>query len=217
MIQCKALTKSYNVDGEEVIILDGIDLEIKRGEFLVVMGESGCGKSTLLHCMSGMDAITSGEVWFESHRLDVTNEKKLRELRLHRFGFVFQDLNLIDILTLEENIAVPLFESKTYQKEKVVTAMKRFGIAHCAKKIPSKVSGGERQRAAIARALINAPDVLFVDEPTGSLDHENTVKIMSLFKQLNDNGQTIVMVTHDAYCAGFGSRAITLGNKTIIG
>lgn len=215
MIECRNLDKVFKNGERTDEVLKNLNLAVKENEFLVIMGESGSGKSTLLHSLSGMDVITDGEVLFDGERLDKYSEKKMKNIRLKHFGFVFQEMNLVDILTLEENIALPAYENKTYQSSRVEELLYKFGIENCARKFPNKVSGGERQRAAIARAIVNSPEVLFVDEPTGSLDHANSIIIMDYLKQLHCEGQTIIMVTHDKLCASYGSRVVYLKNKSI--
>lgn len=216
MIKCEKLCKAYAVGDSKQVILESIDFSIKEGDFVVIMGESGCGKSTFLNCISGMDIITSGKVYFDDIRLDQLSEKEIKPVRVNQFGYVFQDMNLVDVLNVEDNIALPLRLAKTYEQSKVKNLLKYFDIGHIASKFPSEISGGERQRAAIARAIINKPKVIFADEPTGSLDHTNTEKIMHKFSELNQNGQTIVMVTHDDFCASFGNRLVYLKEQTII-
>lgn len=210
IMSTKDLSKSYANGGLQNHVLKNIDFTLREGEFCVVMGSSGSGKSTLLYCLSGMDRATSGEIIYNGKSYGKLNEDKLAVLRRKDFGFVFQQMHLVANLTVFENIAVPGY---LVSKPKVVHAkaeelMQQVGISELAKRLPSQVSGGEQQRAAVARALINAPKVLFADEPTGSLNSKSGLETLDLLSAFNHAGQTILMVTHDIKAAVRATRLV---------
>lgn len=215
MIQVNKLSKEY--DGNPV--LSDISLEIKKGEFVVIMGQSGCGKSTLLYSMSGMDVATSGSVFCNGKELYKLGEKELAKLRLSKMGFVFQRANLLKNLNIEENIMFPGLQLKAAEKKEVRDRadrlMREMGIEGIRKHDIKKVSGGQLQRAAICRALINEPEVLFGDEPTGALNAGTTREILELLDGIHKKGTTIVLVTHDANVAVRADRVIYLADGTI--
>lgn len=221
ILKTKDLCKSYANNGEQNHVLNQVNLEIFKGDFTVIMGSSGSGKSTLLYCISGMDTITSGEVWYEGRSINGLNEKETAMLRRGEFGFVFQQMHLVGNLTLFENVAVPgyLNKSKTTKQvnERAKELLAQVNIQDAMKRLPSQVSGGEQQRAAIARAMINEPKLLFADEPTGALNQKNTKDVMELLTQINKKGQSILMVTHDVRAAIHGSRILYLEDGRIMG
>ncbi|WP_242631589.1 ABC transporter ATP-binding protein [Sedimentibacter sp. zth1] len=189
-------------------------MEIYAGDFTTIMGPSGSGKSTLLYCISGMDKLTEGEVLYNNECISKYSEKKMALLRRGDFGFVFQQIHLVSNLTLFENVAVPgyLNSSKTNlqinkRAEKLLTSV---NLKDRMKHLPSQVSGGEQQRAAVARALINEPKLLFADKPTGALNRKNTEEVLELFSKINDAGQSILMVTHDVRIASRATEIIKL-------
>lgn len=215
ILQAKALQKSYQLsNGEAVEILKGIDLEIQKGEFVAIMGQSGSGKSTLLYCISGMDQISGGSVVYNGKEIQTLSDDEISQVRLLNMGFVFQQSYMLKDFTIKENIMLPALKAGKVSKEQVTQnahiRMKRVGIAHIADSDITQVSGGQLQRAAICRALINQPAVLFADEPTGALNSKSTSEIMEIFNQVNDAGTTIIMVTHDVKVAVRADKVIYL-------
>lgn len=211
----KGLCKSF--DGNRV--LNDIDFQIESGEFVAVMGQSGCGKSTLLYSISGMDRATDGKIFFDNRELSELSDKEIQKLRLERMGFVFQKANFIKNLSIADNIVFPAFQlGKKARKEIVSEAenlMKKMGIISVADHDIRKVSGGQLQRAAICRAMINYPDILFGDEPTGALNSSSTKEVMDILQQINSDGTTIMLVTHDAKVASRADRVIYLEDGKI--
>ena len=221
ILKTKDLCKSFANNGEQNHVLNQVDLEIYKGDFTVIMGSSGSGKSTLLYCISGMDNVTSGEVWYEGKNISGAKEKETAMLRRGEFGFVFQQMHLVSNLTLFENVAVPGYLNKertaAQTNERAKELLKQVNITDAMKRLPSQVSGGEQQRAAIARAIINEPKLLFADEPTGALNRKNTKDVMALLSRINEQGQSILMVTHDVKSAIFGNRILYLEDGRIMG
>jgi putative ABC transport system ATP-binding protein len=215
-IRTDRLLKRY--DGN--LIIKNVSLSIGRGDFTVIMGNSGSGKSTLLYLLSGLDAITAGEIWINDIPFHNSSPKVLSLLRRRLIGFVFQDHNLIPNLTLRENILVAGYLLKRERKVVVEEAnhlMEQLDILSLADRYPTRVSGGQLQRAAIARAMINHPSILLADEPTGNLNAEAAGRVLDCFSELNSKGQTIVMVTHDLKSACRGSRVLFLRDGEIEG
>ncbi|MGN0473981.1 MAG: ABC transporter ATP-binding protein [Acutalibacteraceae bacterium] len=214
-IEVKGLCKSF--DGNS--ILKDISFKIESGEFVAVMGQSGCGKSTLLYSVSGMDRPTEGEIRFDNRELSALSEREMQKLRLEYMGFIFQKPNFIKNLSIADNIVYPAFQlGKRSRKEIVSDAealMKKMGIISVADHDIRKVSGGQLQRAAICRAMINHPDILFGDEPTGALDSSSTKEVMDILEQINFSGTTILLVTHDAKVASRADRIIYLEDGKI--
>jgi putative ABC transport system ATP-binding protein len=200
IIEIKQVVKSF-VDGDKVTtVLKGIDLEIKRGEFVAIMGRSGAGKSTLLYQISLLDHATSGEIWVDGVNVTAMHEDERVSFRLKELGYVFQDYALLPDLTARENVAVPLIMQGYAMEEAYQIAEKtlvRVGLGHRVHNLPSKLSGGEQQRVSIARAIAHSPKILFADEPTANLDSESSAMVLKIFQELNAEGQTIVMVTHE--------------------
>lgn len=201
LLKGEAITKEYS----GVPVLQGINAEIYRGDFTVIMGSSGAGKSTLLYCLSGMDTITSGKITYQNTVLSDCPEKKMAELRAKEFGFVFQQSCLVSNLTLLENVLVAGFvghaASELEIREKAEELLRQMHVEKAKDRLPSQVSGGEAQRAAIARAMIGTPGLLFADEPTGALNRANSEEVLDLLSGLHKAGQSILMVTHDAKAA----------------
>lgn len=214
-IEVRGLCKSF--DGDSV--LKDISFQIESGEFVAVMGQSGCGKSTLLYSVSGMDRPTQGEICFDNRELSAFSEKQMQKLRLEHMGFIFQKPNFIKNLSIADNIVFPAFQlGKRPRKEITADAealMKKMGILSVADHDIRKVSGGQLQRAAICRAMINHPDILFGDEPTGALDLSSTKEVMDILEQINSGGTTILLVTHDAKVAARAERIIYLEDGKI--
>ncbi len=219
MIKFKELTKLYTTDEVETTALNSIDLEIQEGEFVAVMGPSGCGKSTLLNIVGLLDNPTDGEYWFGEHEVSKFSERQRAQLRKGSIGFVFQSFNLIDELTVFENVELPLLYLKVpskERKEKVEAVLERMNIMHRRNHFPQQLSGGQQQRVAVARAIVAKPKLILADEPTGNLDSTNGEEVMKLLAQLNEGGTTIVMVTHSPYDANYAHRIINLFDGKVV-
>lgn len=221
VLSAKKLCKSYAHNGGQNHVLMHVDLELYEGDFTVVMGASGSGKSTLLYSVSGMDRATAGEVLYDGKNLTEMKEKALTRLRYTDFGFVFQQMHLVSNLTLYENVVVPGYlrrdKSAKEVRERADRLFEKMGISAVKTYLPSQVSGGEQQRCAIVRAVINAPKLLFADEPTGALNRRNTTEVLNLLSELNQEGQNILMVTHDIKAAIRATRMLYLEDGKIIG
>lgn len=219
ILKTKNVRKVYNADTlHAVTALHDVNVEVKKGEFLGVMGPSGSGKSTFINMISTMDVPTDGKVWINGKNVLAMSANEIGHFRYENLGFIFQEFNLLDTHTIFENIALPLTLAKEDPREiekRVTSVAEQLGIANLLDKIPPECSGGQRQRAAIARALINRPGLVVADEPTGNLDSENSEELMELFEEMNRNGTTIVMVTHDSYVASFTSRLIFIKDGTL--
>lgn len=215
ILQAKGLWKEF--DGAQ--ILKGINVTVKVGEFVAIMGQSGSGKSTLLYNISGMDRATSGEISFDGEDISNIDDEKMSNIRLKKMGFIFQQSHLLKTLSIRDNIVLPGFKAKSEGREKVIAyaeeLMKRTGIDPIADHDIKKVSGGQLQRAAICRALINHPDIIFGDEPTGALNSGATKEIMDIINEINDEGTTVMLVTHDAKVAARADRVIFLSDGNI--
>lgn len=202
-------------------ILQGIDISIYAGDFTVVMGSSGSGKSTLLYALSGMDAVSGGKVVYKGRDITGLSERELAQLRAAEFGFVFQKMHLVSSLSLYENIVIAGYISNKGNeeeiREKADGLVERMNLSGAEKRLPSEVSGGEAQRAAIARAVISSPQILFADEPTGALNKANTLEVLNLFSALNREGQSVVLVTHDKEAALRGNRVLYLEDGMVAG
>ena len=219
MIEVKNLEKIYRNDAVETPALRGVSFNIEPGEFVAITGPSGSGKSTLMHIMCFLDRPSSGIYKFEGKGIDDLTDDELARIRNKRMGFIFQTYNLLPRTTVFNNVRLPLIYSglKKEIEEKMVTeAIKKVGLSHRINFFPNQLSGGEQQRAAIARALVNNPSVIFADEPTGNLDSKSGKVIMTLFQELNDKGHTIVLVTHERYTAEHAKRIIQLHDGKII-
>lgn len=220
VIQTKNLCKTYSTGSEQFHAIRNIDLDIYQGDFTVIMGDSGSGKSTLLYLLSGLDSLTAGEVYFHQQRLDNFSEKALANFRATKIGYIYQSSNLVPDLTLLENIALPGYVAGTPKREvkhKALSLMQSMSIEAQRFRLPAEVSGGQQQRTAIARALINTPEILFADEPTGSLNYEQGVAVLDILTSMNNQGQSIVMVTHDIKAACRGNRLIFIRDGKIGG
>ena len=213
MIKLRRLTKLHHAGDVETTALDGIDVDIEPGEYVAVTGPSGCGKSTLLGILGLLDTPTSGEVWFDGTDVAGWSEARLTRLRRGRIGFVFQSFNLIDELSVAENIELALeyggLAAKA-RRARVGEAMERLGLSHRALHRPSQLSGGQQQRVAIARAVVSRPALLLADEPTGNLDSAHGDEVMRILRELNAEGTTLVMVTHSPNHAAQASRTLRL-------
>ena len=219
ILKVEKLKKSYEIADKNNTILKEIDLQVKKGEFVAIMGHSGSGKSTLLYCISGMDKISSGSVKYNNKELEKLSDDEISNLRLMNMGFVFQNSCLLKDFTILENIMLPCMKAgktpKADIRKKANNLMKQVQIENIAGSEINQVSGGQLQRAAICRALINEPDILFADEPIGALNSKSTFEIMDIFNQVNNSGTTIVMVTHDIKVAVRASRIIYLADGAI--
>ena len=213
--------KSFANNGGQNHVLDMVNLEVYEGDFTVIMGSSGAGKSTLLYALSVMDAPTMGSVFYKEKEITGLKEKQMAKLRAQEFGFVFQQMHLVSNLTLWENVAVPGYLKKSRStketRERALKLLERMNVSKAKDRMPSQVSGGEAQRTAIARALINEPGILFADEPTGALNKHNTEEVLDLFTQIHREGQSIVLVTHDMRAAVRGNRFLYLEDGKTIG
>jgi putative ABC transport system ATP-binding protein len=221
LLTSKDLCKSFANNGGQNHVLDNVNLAIYKNDFTIIMGASGSGKSTLLYCLSGMDGITSGEVYYGEQVISSFREKEMAKLRSKEFGFVFQQMHLVSNLTLLENIIVPGFldkqKSSLQVRERGIMLLETVNALEAKDRLPSQVSGGEAQRAAIARAMISEPKLLFADEPTGALNRKNTDDVLNLLSKLNGQGQSILMVTHDVRAAIRANRLLYLEDGRIVG
>jgi putative ABC transport system ATP-binding protein len=219
MFQLKHLTKTFRSGDIETTALDRIDLDIEAGEYLAITGPSGCGKSTLLGILGLLDAPSGGEYWFDGHNVAGWSEKQLNTLRRGRIGFVFQSFNLIDDLSVAENIGLALEYGGLPARERrarVNEVMERLGLTHRAGHRPSQLSGGQQQRVAIARAIAARPALLLADEPTGNLDSAHGAEVMRILRELNADGTTLVMVTHSLEHAAQASRTLRLLDGRVV-
>ena len=214
LVDVKNLSKEYKRGGETLVVLDDLNLEIPKEDYLALMGPSGSGKSTLLNLIGGLDTPSSGSVSINGERIDQMNSKQLSNWRASNVGFIFQFYNLLPVLTAQKNIELPLLLtnlSGSQRKKHVETALNIVGLADRSGHKPSELSGGQQQRVAIARALVSDPDILVCDEPTGDLDRDTATEILDLLQILNrDHGKTILMVTHDPVAAESAKRTLHL-------
>ena len=213
MIEMHNLSRAYRTANIETTALDQVNLEVEAGEFIAIMGPSGCGKSTLLNIMGMLDTPNAGSYRFAGVDVSGCSETELAVIRKHNIGFVFQSFNLVDELTVAENVNLPLLYQKipaTQRRERVQEVLERIGIAHRADHRPQQLSGGQQQRVAVARAVVSNPKLILADEPTGNLDTSNGEEVLELLHQLNRDGTTIVMVTHDRSHADHASRVVQM-------
>ena len=213
MIKTEKLNKIFRSEEIETTALNEIDLEIKEGEFVSIMGPSGCGKSTLMNVLGLLDNASSGKYHFLGEEVSGYNEHQRADFRKANIGFVFQSFNLIDELTVYENVELPLLYlgvPATERKERVQAMLDKMGVGHRSKHYPQQLSGGQQQRVAVSRALVTNPKIVLADEPTGNLDSHHGDEVMNLMKDLNAQGTTIVMVTHSPAYAAYGNRTVNL-------
>ena len=213
-LEIKQIKKSFGAGDSRVEVLKGIDLEIERGEFCVLLGPSGSGKSTLLNIIGGIDGADSGSITIDGERIEDMTEKKLSLYRRKHLGYIFQMYNLIPNLTVRENIEVGAYLSD--KPLDVDELLHTLGIYEHQRKLPNQLSGGQQQRVAIARALVNNPKIILADEPTGALDSRSGIQVMSLFQQLNEEGVTIIMITHDANIANHAKKVLHIFDGEIV-
>lgn len=220
LLQGKELTKAFSTGGENTLILNKVNVDIYENDFTVIMGASGAGKSTLLYSLSGMDSISNGEIIYKGETISNFSENQKAQIRAKEFGFVFQQTHLVSNLTLFENVAVAGYVGKIRTpkevNEKAASLLTQMQLGSAKDRLPSQVSGGEAQRAAIARAIINNPGLIFADEPTGALNKSNTEEVLNLLTTLNAGGQSILMVTHDVRAALRGNRILYLEDGRIL-
>ena len=219
LISLRGICKTYGKGDGLVTALRPIDLDIKKGEMLAIMGKSGSGKSTLLNLLAGLDTPDSGEYIYNGEKINTKNQNKMAKFRRNDVGFVVQHFALIDEYSVQQNIALPLRYGKlkgVSTKKRVKEIAERLEIGEKLRKYPSQLSGGQAQRVAIARAIAHKPSLLLADEPTGALDEETGKSIMNLFKEINKEGTTVIVVTHDANVASFCQRTIRLHDGNII-
>lgn len=220
IIKTELLCKSFISDGEINNVIKNLNLAIYEGDFTVIMGSSGSGKSTLLYSLSGMDSVTTGKVFLNDTDITKMKENRIAKLRKKEIGFVFQGINLISNLTVYENILSPTYQNGAERKEieeKIDFLLDKMELAAHRKKFPNQMSGGQKQKAAICRALINNPKVLFADEPTGALNSSQGQNVLDIFTTINREGQSVVMVTHDLKAALRGNRIIYLKDGRVDG
>ena len=218
MIKLENVTKIYGKDGSKTVALDGVDLEIKDGEMVAIMGPSGSGKSTMLNIIGAMDDLTDGKYFFGDQEVSSLRGNKLHEFRKNNISFVFQNFALMNNYTVFENVELPLLSkrlSSRKRKEIVNEKLKIMGIADLAKKYPTKISGGQQQRCAIARALASGNELILADEPTGALDRKTGEDIMEAFTKLNEMGKTVIIITHDEHVANKCQRIIHINDGKV--
>ncbi|MFT8320156.1 MAG: ABC transporter ATP-binding protein [Bacillus sp. (in: firmicutes)] len=219
ILEANKIHKSYGNKFNKQEVLKGLDINIEKGEFVSIMGASGSGKTTLLNVLSSIDKVTSGTIKIEQQEITGLKEKQLAEFRKNHLGFIFQDYNLLDTLTVKENILLPLSITKTPKKEaeeRFTALANDLGINELKNKYPNEISGGQKQRTSAARAFIHEPSIIFADEPTGALDSKSAADLLNKLSSLNKNRKaTIVMVTHDPAAASFSSRVIFIKDGQI--
>lgn len=219
MIKIENLTKNFRTEEVQTVALDNVSLEVKKGEFVAVMGPSGCGKSTLLNIVGLLDNPSSGKYYLAGQEVGSLKESERTKARKGNIGFVFQSFNLIDELSVFENVELPLLYlgiNASKRKEMVDAILKRMDIGHRSKHFPAQLSGGQQQRVAIARAVVSSPKMILADEPTGNLDSKNGIEVMQLLSELNNEGTTIVMVTHSQRDSCYAHRIINLFDGRIV-
>lgn len=217
MLEIKNISKVYGEGPAKVVALNNVSLLVNEGDFMAIMGPSGSGKSTLLNIIGGLDHLSSGEVLLDGERIDNLDENALVDIRRGKIAYVFQQYHLIPSLTALENVLLPLtFCEADHRDQKALDILKRVGLERRAEHKPSQLSGGEQQRVAIARALVNDPSLILADEPTGNMDRKTGNEILALFNELNREGRSIVMVTHDPDIAGQAKALVLLQDGRIV-
>ena len=219
IIEIKNLNKIFVMEDVETRAIDGVSFSVAKGDFISIMGPSGSGKSTLLQVIGFLDRHTDGEYLFEGKSMDDYSEEELAHIRNSKMGFIFQTFNLLPRASVFENVKLPLFYSDIEESKwdgLVKEAIDSVGLSHRHEHSPARLSGGERQRVAIARALVNKPEIIFADEPTGNLDSKSGEQVMDLISDLNKNGHTIILITHETYTANYAERIIKLHDGKIV-
>jgi putative ABC transport system ATP-binding protein len=219
MLKLHDMYKIYRTDEVETVALNGVNFEIEQGDFVAVMGPSGCGKSTLLNIVGLLDNLTEGSYFFFDENVAAYKESQLTAIRKQNIGFIFQNFNLIDELTVAENIELALLYHKmpsSQRKKRVAKVMDRMGIAHRARHMPGQLSGGQQQRVAVARAVVGNQPLILADEPTGNLDSVHGQEVMEMLRSLNEEGTTIVMVTHSPSHADYAHRTVNLFDGHVV-
>ena len=219
MIKTENITRVFRTEEVETVALNGVSIEVNDGEFVAIMGPSGCGKSTLLNILGLLDSPTEGKYWLGSEEVGHLKERERTAYRKSRIGFVFQSFNLIDELTVEENVELQLKYlgvEKMERKQRVLDILRKVKLSHRMKHYPHQLSGGQQQRVAIARAMVGRPSIILADEPTGNLDSKNGQEVMQLLSQLNQEGTTVVMVTHSQHDATYAGRTINLFDGQVV-
>ena len=219
MIKTEKITKIFRTEEVETVALNGVDIEVNDGEFVAIMGPSGCGNSTLLNILGLLDSPTEGRYWLDNNEVGHLKERERTACRRGRIGFVFQSFNLIDELTVEENIELQLKYlgvEKKERKERVLEILRKVKLSHRSKHYPHQLSGGQQQRVAIARAVVGKPSLILADEPTGNLDSKNGMEVMELLSELNQEGTTVIMVTHSKHDANYAQRIINLFDGQVL-
>lgn len=217
MLEIKTISKVYGEGPAKVVALNSVSLLVHKGDFMAIMGPSGSGKSTLLNVIGGLDHLSSGEVLLDGERIDNLDENALVDIRRGKIAYVFQQYHLIPSLTALENVLLPLtFCEADHRDQKALDILERVGLERRAEHKPSQLSGGEQQRVAIARALVNDPSLILADEPTGNMDRKTGNEILALFNELNREGRSIVMVTHDPEIAGHAKALVLLQDGQIV-
>lgn len=219
MIKTENITRVFRTEEVETVALNGVSIEVNDGEFVAIMGPSGCGKSTLLNILGLLDSPTEGKYWLGSEEVGHLKERERTAYRKGRIGFVFQSFNLIDELTVEENVELQLKYlnvDKKERKQRVLDILRKVKLSHRMKHYPHQLSGGQQQRVAIARAVVGRPNIILADEPTGNLDSKNGQEVMQLLSELNQEGTTVVMVTHSQHDATYAGRIIHLFDGQVV-
>ncbi|MFA5020229.1 MAG: ABC transporter ATP-binding protein [Candidatus Pacearchaeota archaeon] len=219
IIKLENVHKEYEMGSSTVVAVNGINLEIKRGDFIAITGPSGSGKSTMMNLVGALDLATEGEIYLDGQDIEHLEESELAQIRGRKIGFIFQSFNLIPTLTAMENVMLPMmFQDYTEEerKERAIELLKEVSLSHRLDHLPKELSGGERQRVAIARALANDPEVILADEPTGNLDSKTGEEIIQMFISLNKLGKTIIIVTHDSEVAKQAKKIVKIKDGKII-
>lgn len=220
IVVARKLMKTYDTGEVEVRALRGVNIDVRKGEMVAVMGPSGCGKTTLLNCLSGIDEFNGGEVWIAGHRLSQMNDNEKTDFRAMKMGFIFQNYNLLPVLKSVENVELPLLvrgDDPKQSRKRAIAALEAVGLHEEAMKKPAELSGGQQQRVSIARALVNEPDIVFGDEPTGNLDSETTHEVLDVMKALHkEKHLTFIIVTHDSTVGNSTERVILMRNGQIL-
>lgn len=220
LIEVQNLCKTYESEGVKTTAVCGVSFVIEKGEFVSIMGPSGSGKSTLMQILGMLDRATGGEYFFEGKNINTYADDELAKLRNKKIGFVFQSFNLLPRTSVYENVELPLLYDDDHLEQgnegKIMDALKAVGMEHRVNYLSNQLSGGEKQRVAIARALVNDPEIVFADEPTGNLDSKSGLAVMRILQKLNDNGHTIILVTHETYTAQHAKRILTVKDGMIV-